>query len=191
MKDVAIAEKVLSGEYSYTEGPFSAVTGQPIYPHWAPAYAREVKVLHALPQTLTSKIQALRVGPAGFAALPGEIFVEIGLAVKAGSPFAPQFVMSLANDYLGYVATDEQLALGAYETWPSRSAIGGPGIGRGYGDHGAGIAQFAGGRVNALAVLSVRLAMSNPLVQSAGLLSRQFETCGVVVVTPAKAGMTE
>ena len=69
----------------------------------------------------------MRVGPAGFAALPGEIFVEIGLAVKAGSPFTPQFVMSLANDYLGYVATDEQLALGAYETWPSRSAIGGPG----------------------------------------------------------------
>ena len=129
-EDVAIAEKVLRGEYTYTEGPFSAVTGQPIYPHWAPAYAREVKVLHALPQTLTSKIQALRVGPAGFAALPGEIFVEIGLAVKAGSPFAPQFVMSLANDYLGYVATDEQLALGAYETWPSRSAIGGPGIGQ-------------------------------------------------------------
>ncbi len=128
--DVAVADQVLSGNYEYTEGPFSAVTGQPIYPRWAPAYAREIKVLHAMPQTLTSTVQALRVGPAGFAALPGEIFVEIGLAVKAGSPFAPQFVMSLANDYLGYVASDEQLALGAYETWPSRSAIGGPGIGQ-------------------------------------------------------------
>ena len=31
-EDVEIAEKVLSGEYTYTEGPFSAVTGQPIYP---------------------------------------------------------------------------------------------------------------------------------------------------------------
>lgn len=126
-EDVAIADKVLSGDYEYTEGPFSAVTGQPIYPRWAPAYAREIKVLHNMPQTLTSTIQALRVGPAGFAALPGEIFVEIGLAIKAGSTFTPQFVMSLANDYLGYLATDEQLALGAYETWPSRSAIGGPG----------------------------------------------------------------
>lgn len=125
--DVAIADKILSGGYEYAEGPFSAVTGQPIYPRWAPAYAREIKVLHTMPQTLTSTVQALRVGPAGFAALPGEIFVEIGLAVKGGSPFSPQFVMSLANDYLGYVATDEQLALGAYETWPSRSAIGGPG----------------------------------------------------------------
>lgn len=125
--DVAIADSVLSGDYAYTEGPFSAVTGQPIYPHWAPAYAREIKVLHTMPETLTSTVQALRVGPAGFVALPGEIFVEIGLGVKAGSPFSPQFVMSLANDYLGYVATDEQLALGAYETWPSRSAIGGPG----------------------------------------------------------------
>ena len=125
--DVEIAEKILNGGYTYTEGPFSAVSGQPIYPRWAPAYAREIKALHAMPETLASTIQALRVGPAGFAALPGEIFVEIGLAVKAGSPFAPQFVMSLANDYLGYVATDEQLALGAYETWPSRSAIGGPG----------------------------------------------------------------
>lgn len=126
-EDTAIADKILGGDYAYTEGQFSAVTGQPIYPGWAPAYAREIKVLHAMPSTLTSTVQALRVGPAGFAALPGEIFVEIGLAVKAGSAFAPQFIMSLANDYLGYVATDEQLALGAYETWPSRSAIGGPG----------------------------------------------------------------
>lgn len=126
-EDVAIAEKVLSGEYEYSEGPFSAVTEQPIYPGWAPAYAREIKALHAMPETLTSTIQAIRVGPAGFAALPGEMFVEIGLAVKQGSSFVPQFIMSLANDYLGYVATDEQLALGAYETWPSRSAIGGPG----------------------------------------------------------------
>ncbi len=126
-EDVAIADKVLSGDYEYSEGPFSAVTGQPIYPGWAPAYAREIKVLHTMPKTLTSTVQALRVGPAGFAALPGEIFVEIGLAVKTGSPFRPQFVMSLADNYLGYVATDEQLALGAYETWPSRSAIGGPG----------------------------------------------------------------
>ena len=99
--------------------------------------SRSQGTAHAMPQTLASKIQALRVGPAGFAALPGEIFVEIGLAVKAGSPFAPQFVMSLANDYLGYVATDEQLALGAYETWPSRSAIGGPGHWPGFGDHGS------------------------------------------------------
>lgn len=126
-EDVAIADRVLSGNYAYTEGPFSAVTGQPIYPHWAPAYAREIKVLHTMPRTLTSTIQAVQVGPAGFVALPGEIFVEIGLAIKAGSPHTPQFVVSLANDYLGYVATDEQLALGAYETWPSRSAIGGPG----------------------------------------------------------------
>jgi hypothetical protein len=125
--DVAVADKVLSGDIEYTEGPFSAVTGQPIYPGWAPAYAREIKVLHTLPRTLTSAVQAINVGPAGFAALPGEIFVEIGLAIKEGSPFATQFVMSLSNDYLGYVATDEQLALGAYETWPSRTAIGGPG----------------------------------------------------------------
>ena len=125
--DAAVAAKILNGSYAYTEGPFTAVSGQPIYPRWAPAYAREIKALHAMPETLSSSIQALRVGPAGFSALPGEIFVEIGLAIKAGSPFAPQFVMSLANDYLGYVATDEQLALGGYETWPSRSAIGGPG----------------------------------------------------------------
>ena len=48
--DVAIADKVLSGDYAYTAGPFSAVTGQPIYPGWAPAYAREIKVLHIMPQ---------------------------------------------------------------------------------------------------------------------------------------------
>ncbi|MCY4437369.1 MAG: neutral/alkaline non-lysosomal ceramidase N-terminal domain-containing protein [Chloroflexi bacterium] len=129
-QDVAIAEKVLSGNFAYAEGPFSAVPGQPIYPRWAAAYAREVKVLHTMPQVLTSTLQAFRVGPAGFAALPGEIFVEVGLAIKESTPFAPQFVLGLANDYLGYVATDEQLALGAYETWPSRSAIGGPGTGQ-------------------------------------------------------------
>jgi hypothetical protein len=62
--------------------------------------------------------------------LPGEIFVELGLAIKARSPFQTTLVGSLANDYIGYVPTRRaQLEEGGYETWAARSALPAAGTG--------------------------------------------------------------
>jgi hypothetical protein len=67
-------------------------------------------------------LQALRVGDVGIAAVPCEVFVEIGLRIKAESPLKPAFTIELANGYNGYLPTAEQHALGGYETWRARSS---------------------------------------------------------------------
>jgi hypothetical protein len=57
--------------------------------------------------------------------LPGEVFVDLGLAVKRGSPFKTTMVVELANDDPDYVPTRKAFAEGSYETVNSRIAPGG------------------------------------------------------------------
>lgn len=58
-------------------------------------------------------------------ALPHEIFVELGLAIKQGSPFRNTFVLSLSNDVDFYVPTKRAFAEGSYEVVNSRIKPGG------------------------------------------------------------------
>jgi hypothetical protein len=48
--------------------------------------------------------------------LPGEVFVELGLAIKRGSPFARTLVIELCNDVPAYIPTQKAFAEGSYET---------------------------------------------------------------------------
>lgn len=48
--------------------------------------------------------------------LPGEVFVELGLAIKRGSPFARTLVIELCNDTPAYIPTRKAFAEGSYET---------------------------------------------------------------------------
>jgi hypothetical protein len=57
--------------------------------------------------------------------LPGEIFVELGLAIKKASPFAVTLVVELCNDAPGYVPTLKAFKEGSYETVNSRVQPGG------------------------------------------------------------------
>jgi hypothetical protein len=68
------------------------------------------------------KLQALRIGELGIAAIPNEVFALTGLKIKAQSPLAPTFTISLANGAEGYIPPPEQHALGGYTTWPARTA---------------------------------------------------------------------
>jgi hypothetical protein len=85
-------------------------------------YARETVLLAEYPPTVKLKLQAIRVGELGIAAVPCEVFVEIGLKVKKESPLKPTFTIELANGYNGYLPTPEQHRLGGYETWRARSS---------------------------------------------------------------------
>ena len=51
------------------------------------------------------------------AAIPFEVFAEIGMDIKAKSPFQQSFTIELANGSYGYLPTPEQDELGGYETW--------------------------------------------------------------------------
>ena len=84
-------------------------------------YAREQLFLHQESQR-ELKLQALRVGDLGIAALPNEVFALTGLKVKAFSPLRPTFTIELANGAEGYIPPPEQHHLGGYTTWPARTA---------------------------------------------------------------------
>ncbi len=57
-------------------------------------------------------------------ALPGEIFVELGLAIKAASPFKHTFIAELANGSIGYIPNREAYPQGNYEIVSARGAEG-------------------------------------------------------------------
>ena len=126
--DLDIAEQILAGGYEYEEGPFSWVVGQPVPKDRVDVYARQCQRLAALPEQMTAPVQAIRLGDAAILALPGEIFVESGLRIKAQTSASPLMLVSLANGYIGYVCTDEALTQeGGYETWAGLSSLGGVG----------------------------------------------------------------
>ncbi|HWH69866.1 MAG TPA: hypothetical protein VNT26_10795 [Candidatus Sulfotelmatobacter sp.] len=56
--------------------------------------------------------------------LPGEIFVELGLAIKQASPFKNTLVMSICNDRPSYVPTIKAFSEGSYEVINSRVQAG-------------------------------------------------------------------
>lgn len=55
------------------------------------------------------------VGPLGFLSIPGEAFVEHGLAFKAAADADPLVVAGYANEYVGYLPTVEAFDEGGYE----------------------------------------------------------------------------
>jgi hypothetical protein len=71
--------------------------------------------------TVPLEVQAFRLNlDTAIVTLPAEIFVELGLAIKAASPFKTTLVIELANDSLGYIPTKRAFAEGSYETVNSR-----------------------------------------------------------------------
>ncbi len=84
-------------------------------------YALEAIFLHERPAT-ELKLQALRIGELGIAAIPNEVYALTGLKIKAQSPLMPTFNIELANGAEGYIPPPEQHQLGGYTTWPARTA---------------------------------------------------------------------
>jgi hypothetical protein len=56
--------------------------------------------------------------------LPGEIFVELGLQIKRGSPFRQTMIAELANGSIGYVPNRVAYSQGNYEVVSARVAEG-------------------------------------------------------------------
>jgi hypothetical protein len=63
------------------------------------------------------EVQAFRLGSdCAIVTLPGEVFVELGMAIKQASPFRTTLVIELANDTPHYIPTKKAFAEGSYET---------------------------------------------------------------------------
>ena len=80
-------------------------------------YAERTMQMNGWPENIDVLMQTFRIGELGVAAIPFEVFTEIGLEIKAKSPFKSSFTIELANGSYGYLPTPEQHQLGGYETW--------------------------------------------------------------------------
>lgn len=85
------------------------------------AFAKEIVLLDALrvvSPVAEVEVQAIQVGPAVLLANPGELFCQYGLETRSRSPFPITFPVGYANDFTGYVPTEESFGAhgGGYET---------------------------------------------------------------------------
>jgi len=78
-----------------------------------------------------AEVQVIMVGELAFVSLPGEVFTELGIAIKKASPFPLTIVSELANGSPSYVPNRKAYAEGAYEVISARC---GPGCGEALAD---------------------------------------------------------
>lgn len=118
--DLQVAHKILNTpEGQPTVANFDWLVGAPIPQRLHRYYASGVQAVADMPETFISEVQCLRIADAAWVGLPGEIFVETGEKIRESSPATETFVVGLANDSLGYFATDQAFQEGGYETWTS------------------------------------------------------------------------
>jgi hypothetical protein len=71
--------------------------------------------------TVPLEVQAFRLNDeTAIVTLPSEIFVNLGLSIKAASPFKTTLVIELANNSVAYIPTKQAFLEGSYEVTNSR-----------------------------------------------------------------------
>ena len=74
---------------------------------------------------IEAEVQVIAMGTdLAWVAMPGEVFVALGLSIKTASPFKQTHVIELANDSIGYIPSRSAYAEGNYEVVSSRCAEG-------------------------------------------------------------------
>ena len=97
--------------------------GNAQYPQLMDAYIRlewaedALSIVQSDSQTdhLDMEIQAIRINNAALVAIPGELFVDIGLNIKKASPFPYTFIVEMANGSTCYLPTRKAFEKGGYE----------------------------------------------------------------------------
>ena len=87
--------------------------------------SRIVEVAERDGRPIEAEVQVIAVGPdIAWVGLPGEIFTELGMAIKKASPYPFTIVSELANGSIGYVPNRKAYAEGNYEPESARCAAG-------------------------------------------------------------------
>jgi hypothetical protein len=96
-----------------------------------PKFMEQVKAYKVLDvagrqgKPLEVEVQVITMGKElAWVSLPGEIFTEIGLSIKAASPFKQTHIAELANGSIGYIPNRSAYAEGNYEVVSARCAEG-------------------------------------------------------------------
>ncbi len=122
-EQIAWAEEILRQAGADTGG---ALTSEDLGAPSADAvYAREtlevVRQRADEPEAIV-EVQVIVLGDTAIVAFPAEVFAEIGLEVKAKSPFTHTFVACYANGIVGYIPTQAAFSEGGYEVRTARSS---------------------------------------------------------------------
>jgi neutral ceramidase len=118
-QNLIAAEKDLdhiSGDGAPIESVMSAKSKR-LYASITDFYARETSVFED--GHLPVELQAVRIDDAVFLAVPAEVFVEIGLAIKQRARHKV-FIIGIANGYIGYLPTESAYAADGYEVVSSK-----------------------------------------------------------------------
>lgn len=97
--------------------------------YWHAAWARttEQSLLDGTaPRYREGRIHAIRIGDGVIVSGPGEVFTEIGMAVKERSPGRPTMYAGFTNGLIAYFFTAAEYAHGGYESDLSRRGHGNP-----------------------------------------------------------------
>jgi len=97
----------------------------------APPFLTQVQAFKALDvserlgKPYQVEVQVISLGDElAWVSLPGEVFVELGLQIKFGSPFKQTMIAELANGSVGYIPNRVAYAQGNYEVVSARCAAG-------------------------------------------------------------------
>ena len=97
----------------------------------APKFLEQVQAFKAidvaarLGKPHSVEVQVISLGEElAWVSLPGEIFVDLGLQIKRGSPFKQTMIAELANGSIGYIPTRVAYSQGNYEVVSARCAEG-------------------------------------------------------------------
>jgi len=86
---------------------------------------KAVDVSDRLAKPYSVEVQVITLGKdLAWVSLPGEIFVELGLSIKNGSPYRQTMIAELANGAIGYVPSKVAYSQGNYEVISARCAAG-------------------------------------------------------------------
>jgi len=94
---------------------------------WWPKKLREVvATANGLrkPGPVTVPIHVVRLGDAGFATSPFELFLDFSLRIKSRSPAAQTILVQLTDTNGGYLASERAVRHGSYGAVPSSCAVG-------------------------------------------------------------------
>jgi hypothetical protein len=118
-READIARRQAAGE--------GRVTINPIRYHaaWLALMLRRAETA-PLPSETPGEVWAARLGDCAVVGTPGEIFGEIGAAVRAASPAPVTIFAGYSNGVLGYIATPEEYPRGGYEPAVAHRGYGHP-----------------------------------------------------------------
>jgi hypothetical protein len=84
-----------------------------------------LKLVEEGPQkAILARLQVISLGGLAFLSIPGELFVALGKRIKSGSEFDFTLIVGYANDYIGYILSEQAYQTQGYEARKTRLAPG-------------------------------------------------------------------